>query len=165
MIDEHYEKYQSLAANNIKIIFEPGKYLVAESTFLLTKITNIRDHNKQKIVGVNTGFNHLIRPALYSSDHHIINISKLDEAKEVVKIVGNICESTDVINENIELSSPKEGDIVAILTAGAYCSSMSSLYNLRPYASEVSINGNEFTITRERMNFEKTMSSMGFKNV
>jgi diaminopimelate decarboxylase len=164
VIDEHYEKYQSLAANNIKIIFEPGKYLVAESTFLLTKITNIRDHNKQKIVGVNTGFNHIIRPALYSSYHHIINISKLDEAKEVVKIVGNICESTDVINENIELSSPKEGDIVAILTAGAYCSSMSSLYNLRPYASEVSINGNEFTITRERMNFEKTMSSMGFKN-
>ena len=81
-----------------------------------------------------------------------------------MKIVGNICESTDVINENIELSSPKEGDIVAILTAGAYCSSMSSLYNLRPYASEVLINGNEFTITRERMNFEKTMSSMGFKN-
>jgi diaminopimelate decarboxylase len=164
VIDEHYEKYQSLKSNNIKIIFEPGKYLVAESTFLLTKITNIRDHNKQKIVGVNTGFNHIIRPALYSSYHHIINISKLDEAKEAVKIVGNICESTDVINENIELSNPKEGDIVAILTAGAYCSSMSSLYNLRPYAPEVLINGNEFAITRERMNFEKTMSSMGFKN-
>ncbi len=164
VIDEHYEKYQSLKSNNIKIIFEPGKYLVAESTFLLTKITNIRDHNKQKIVGVNTGFNHIIRPALYSSYHHIINISKLDEAKEAVKIVGNICESTDVINENIELSNPKEGDILAILTAGAYCSSMSSLYNLRPYAPEVLISGNEFTITRERMNFEKTMSSMGFKN-
>jgi diaminopimelate decarboxylase len=164
VIDEHYEKYQSLKSNNIKIIFEPGKYLVAESTFLLTKITNIRDHNKQKIVGVNTGFNHIIRPALYSSYHHIINISKLDEVKEAVKIVGNICESTDVINENIELSNPKEGDILAILTAGAYCSSMSSLYNLRPYAPEVLINGNEFTITRERMNFEKSMSSMGFKN-
>ena len=164
VIDEHYEKYKSLKANNIKIIFEPGKYLVAESTFLLTKITNVRDYNKQKIVGVNTGFNHIIRPALYSSYHHIINISKLDETKEAVKVVGNICESTDVLNENIELSSPKEGDILAILTAGAYCSSMSSLYNLRPYAPEVLIDDNKFTVTRKKMNFEETMSSLGFKN-
>ena len=79
-------------------------------------------------------------------------------------MVGNICESTDVLNENIELSSPKEGDILAILTAGAYCSSMSSLYNLRPYAPEVLIDDNKFTVTRKKMNFEETMSSLGFKN-
>lgn len=162
VIEKHYKKYQSLKANNTKIILEPGKYLVAESTFLLTKITNIRNYNAQKIIGVNTGFNHIVRPALYSSYHHIINISKLNGVKEVVKVVGNICESTDVINENIELSSPDEGDILAILTAGAYCSSMSTLYNLRPYAPEVLIDGNKFTIIRKRMNFEETISSIGF---
>jgi diaminopimelate decarboxylase len=162
VINQHYKKYKSLEANNIKIIFEPGKYLVAESTFLLTKITNIRDYNKQKIIGVDTGFNHIVRPALYSSYHHIINISKLEGIKETVKVVGNICESTDIINENIELSNPEEGDILAILTAGAYCSSMSSLYNLRPYAPEILINGNKFSVTRNRMSFEETIASMGF---
>jgi len=163
VINQHYKKYKSLEANNVKIIFEPGKYLVAESTFLLTKITNIRDYNKQKIIGVDTGFNHIIRPALYSSYHHIINISKLEGIKETIKVVGNICESTDIINENIELSNPEEGDILAILTAGAYCSSMSSLYNLRPYAPEILIDENKFTVTKNRMSFEETIDSMGFK--
>ena len=79
-------------------------------------------------------------------------------------MVGNICESTDIINENIELSNPEEGDILAILTAGAYCSSMSSLYNLRPYAPEILIDENKFTVTRNRMSFEETIASMGFKN-
>ena len=128
VIEECYKKYDVLKSNNVKIILEPGKYLVAESTFLLTKITNIREQQGIKIVGVDTGFNHIIRPALYSSYHHAINISKLHEKKEVeeVKLVGNICESTDVLNEKIQISKPEIGDIVAILTTGAYCSAMSS---------------------------------------
>ena len=164
VIEECYKKYDVLKSNNVKIILEPGKYLVAESTFLLTKITNIREQQGIKIVGVDTGFNHIIRPALYSSYHHAINISKLHEKKEVeeVKLVGNICESTDVLNEKIQISKPEIGDIVAILTTGAYCSAMSSLYNLRPYASEVLIYNDEFSITRRSPSFEETINSLGF---
>ncbi len=162
VIREYYEKYDELKSNKVQIILEPGKYLVAESTFLLTKITNIREQQDIKIVGVDTGFNHIVRPVLYSSYHHIINISKLHEEKEEVKVVGNICESTDVLNEKIQISKPEEGDILAVLTAGAYCSSMSNLYNLRPYASEASIHDDKFFITRKRLGFEETIGSLGF---
>ncbi|MSO14288.1 diaminopimelate decarboxylase [Rickettsiales endosymbiont of Trichoplax sp. H2] len=162
VVDKYYKKYQNLQKNNIKIVFEPGKYLVAESTFLLTKITNIRLQGNKKIVCVNTGFNHIIRPALYSSYHHVINLSNTGDLEEEVQLVGNICESTDIINNNIQVIKPEEGNILAILTAGAYCSSMSSLYNLRPYASEVLIDDINFKITRRRMDFEDTFNSMGF---
>ena len=162
VIREYYEKYDELKSNKVQIILEPGKYLVAESTFLLTKITNIREQQDIKTVGVNTGFNHIVRPVLYSSYHHIINISKLHEEKEEVKVVGNICESTDVLNEKIQISKPEEGDILAILTAGAYCSSMSNLYNLRPYASEALIHDNKFSIIRKKLGFEETIGSLGF---
>ena len=161
VVDKYYKKYQNLQKNNIKVVFEPGKYLVAESTFLLTKITNIRLQGNKKIVCVNTGFNHIIRPALYCSYHHVINLSNVGNLEEV-QLVGNICESTDIINNNTQVAKPEEGNILAILTAGAYCSSMSSLYNLRPYASEVLIDDTSFKITRKRMDFEDTFNSMGF---
>lgn len=129
---------------NMRFIIEPGKFLVAESTVFLFKVTNISENrlnqnNKIKIVGTNTGMNHMIRTALYGAKHHVINISNPDGEKEYVKLVGNICESTDVFDENIQLAKVKEGDILAMYTTGAYCSSMSSMYNLRPYAKEIVI--------------------------
>ena len=162
IVEKEYQKHDVLKSNNVKIILEPGKYLVAESTFLLTKVTNIREHQGIKIIGVDTGFNHIIRPALYSSYHHMINISKLHEEMEEVKVVGNICESTDVLNEKIQISKPEIGDILAILTTGAYCSAMSSLYNLRPYALEVLIHNNRFSVIRKKLSFEETINSLGF---
>lgn len=160
IVKKYYNKYKL----NNKIIIEPGKYLVSESTFLLTKITNIKNINGKKIVAVNTGFNHIIRPALYSSYHHVINISNIKSKKEIIKLVGNICESTDVLGYNIKISKPKKSDILAILTTGAYCSSMSSLYNLRPYANEVIIDKNNFYITRKVLNFKEIISSLGYNN-
>ena len=162
VVKKQYEKHSVLKSNGIKIILEPGKYLVAESTFLLAKVTNVREQQGIKIIALDTGFNHIIRPALYSSCHHMINISKLYEEKEEVKVVGNICESTDVLSEKIQISKPEIGDIIAILTTGAYCSAMSSLYNLRPYASEVLIDGNKFAIIRKSLNFDETINSLGF---
>jgi len=165
IIEKYYHKYDNLRKRGVKIILEPGKYLVAESTFLATKITNIRQTMGTKTLAVDTGFNHIIRPALYNSYHHIINISKLyEQEQETVKVVGNICESTDVINEKIQVCKPENGDILTILTAGAYCSSMSSLYNLRPYAAEALINpeSNSYYITRKRQDFTSTFDSLGF---
>jgi diaminopimelate decarboxylase len=162
VIDKYHKKYPSIKDNKVKIIFEPGKYLVAESTFLLSTVTNIREQGELKIVGLDTGLNQIIRPALYSSYHHIINLSKPSSAKETVQVVGNICESTDVLNKKIEIAQPEEGDILAILTAGAYCSSMSSLYNLRPYASEVLLHDDTFSVIRKRLSFEEAISSLGF---
>jgi diaminopimelate decarboxylase len=162
IIEACYGKYDKLKAAGVKVIIEPGKYLVAESTFLLTTIANIREQHGMKMVCVDTGFNHIIRPALYSSYHHIINISKPNERHEEVRVVGNICESTDVLNEKIAIAKPEEGDVLAILTAGAYCASMSSLYNLRPYAAEVILEQDRFAVTRKRLGFDATIESLGF---
>lgn len=153
-----YKKYKL----NTEIILEPGKYLISESTFLLAKVTNIKNTQDTKIIGLNTGFNHILRPALYSAYHHAINISKLEKPLEKVQLVGNICESTDVLADNVEVAEPAKGDIIAMLTAGAYCSSMSSLYNLRPYAQEAIYNGKEIIITRQKLNFDDMFRSLGF---
>lgn len=167
IIEKYYHKYSDLNNRGVKIMIEPGKYLVAESTFLVTKVTNIRQNPSCiRTIAVDTGFNHIMRPALYGSYHHIVNLSKLHtEELEKVKIVGNICESTDVINKEISIHRPENGDILAILTAGAYCSSMSSLYNLRPYAAEALINPHKgnYTVTRRRLDFSSTFKSLGFE--
>ena len=106
VMEKYYHNYDNLKKR--KVILEPGKYLVAESTFLVTKITNIRQTFDRKTIAVDTGFNHIIRPALYGSYHHIINLSKLhQQEQEEVRVVGNICESTDVINEKINIRSQK----------------------------------------------------------
>jgi diaminopimelate decarboxylase len=113
-------------------------------------------------VCLDTGFHHLIRPALYQAVHEIMNISRPNEEKKVVTVVGNVCESTDVFADGIELSNPQEGDIVALLTAGAYGSSMSSLYNLRPYANEVLVNGHDIRLTRKSPSFETMFDGLGY---
>lgn len=146
----------------IDVIIEPGKFLVAESTCLLTKVTNIKNNGSTVFIGTDTGINHIIRPALYSAYHHIINISNPKASQKKVTIVGNICESSDVLCKDIKMPLPVEGDILAILTAGAYCASMSSLYNLRPYAPEVLFDNGKITEIRRSLDFNQTLSGLGF---
>lgn len=162
------ERLNKLSKNNGKALelrLEPGKFLVAESTCLLTTVTNIKQVGKTKFVGTDTGFNQIIRPTFYSAYHQIINISRPDANNEVTTIVGNICETGDILGKDIQIASPKEGDILAILTVGAYCASMSSLYNLRPYAAEIVVSENKFDIARKCLNFEETLLSLGFINL
>ncbi len=116
---------------------EPGRYLVAETGFLLTKVTDIKKNPDRTFVGVNTGFNHLIRPAMYGSYHQIMNASRVEGEQAVVYVAGNVCESGDLLAQERELTMPKEGEILAILNAGAYGYVMSSDYNLRDRPKEV----------------------------
>lgn len=120
----------------VKISFEPGRYLVAEAGNLLVKVTDIKYTPTKIFVGVNSGLNHLIRPAMYDSYHEIINMSKPNGKKEKVTIAGNICESGDVFAKNRIIASPKIGDILAIKNSGAYGYAMSSEYNSRPKPKE-----------------------------
>jgi diaminopimelate decarboxylase len=159
------ERLDTLSQNNgknVELRLEPGKFLVAESTCLITKVTNIKIVHDTKFIGTDTGFNQIIRPSFYSAYHQIINLSGTGLETEVVTVVGNICESADVLGHNITLPQTKEGDILAILTAGAYCASMSSLYNLRPYAAEVIVDKNHLHIARKRLSFEETINFLGF---
>jgi diaminopimelate decarboxylase len=139
--------------SDLEIWFEPGKFLVSESGYLLVKVNIVKSTPASTFVGVDSGLNHLIRPMMYDAYHDVVNISKLDGPERVYTIVGYICE-TDTIAADRKLKEVKEKDIIAIKNAGAYGYSMSSNYNSRLRPAEILIlNGKPYLI-RERENFD-----------
>ena len=120
-----------------RLWIEPGRYLVAEAGVLLARVTQLKGKREHRYVGIATGMNSLIRPALYDAHHEIYNLSRLDEpATEPCDVVGPICESGDVLGRGRLLPPTGEGDVLLIATAGAYGHVMGSNYNLRPPADE-----------------------------
>ncbi|MDP2642442.1 MAG: diaminopimelate decarboxylase [Candidatus Peregrinibacteria bacterium] len=137
------ENFNKKYGKRIRISFEPGRYLVAESGSLLVKLTDIKYNPTKTFVGVNSGMNHLIRPAIYDSYHEIINISNPSGKKIKVTIAGNICESGDVFAKDRIITKPKIGDILEIKNTGAYGYAMSSEYNSRPKPKEFLMMGDK----------------------
>ena len=144
----------------VKLIIEPGRYLVAESGYLLATAISIKQGERHLFVGVDTGFNHLIRPAMYGSYHEIYNASNINGTMKKQVIAGNICESGDTFtrgeNGIVDRLLPefKEGDIVCIANAGAYGYSMASFYNSRPRPAEVMVENGKSKLIRMRDTFE-----------
>ena len=117
---------------------EPGRYVVADAGVLLATVTQVKRKEGWCYVGVDTGMNSLIRPALYDAWHEIVNLTRLgDPADTLCTVVGPICESGDVLGSNRRLPEPREGDVLLIAQAGAYGRAMASRYNLREPATEV----------------------------
>ena len=117
---------------------EPGRYLVADAGVLLARVTQLKRKGDVRYVGCDVGMNSLIRPALYEAYHEIVNLTRLDEgARDLVQVVGPICESGDVLGSNRRLPTTQEGDVLLIAQAGAYGAVMASHYNLREPAAEV----------------------------
>jgi diaminopimelate decarboxylase len=135
---------------HIQIRFEPGRFLVAESGVLLGTVTDIKETPHHTFIGLNTGFNHLIRPMMYNSYHQIVNASNTDGKKKKVWIVGNICESGDIFAKNRDLQEPKPGDTIAILGAGAYGYAMSFFYNGRKQPEEALVDNGTARLISER---------------
>ncbi|MGO8807610.1 MAG: diaminopimelate decarboxylase [Candidatus Bathyarchaeia archaeon] len=130
---------------------EPGRYLVCDASILLTTVNTVKTTPSKKFVGVDAGFNTLIRPTMYGSYQPILVSSKLDESnKETYDVVGPICESGDILAKDRELPTVEEGDVLAVLNVGAYGFSMSSQYNARPRAAEVMIRQGKPAVIRER---------------
>jgi bifunctional diaminopimelate decarboxylase / aspartate kinase len=125
---------------HLEVWVEPGRYLVAAAGVLLARVTQLKSKGNVRFVGVATGMNSLIRPALYGAYHEIVNLSRMDEpATELVSVVGPICESADVFGHDRLLPPTREGDVLLFANAGAYGQSMSSHYNLRAPAPELFI--------------------------
>jgi len=152
-------KVVSLFKNKVKeyglgkpfLFVEPGRYLVADSTVLLTTVNTVKVTPARKFVGVDAGFNTLVRPTMYGSYHPILVANKLNAAiKETYDVAGPICESGDLLAKDRELPEIQEGDVLAVLNAGAYGYSMSSQYNSRPRAAEVMIRKGKPVVVRER---------------
>jgi len=138
-ITNTFKRFSKNYGKDLKMIFEPGRYLVAEAGTLLAKIVDIKKTPYRTFVGINTGFNHLLRPAMYGSYHEILNASCIKGKKIVVDIAGNVCESGDVFARKREIKKPQKGDILAIRGTGAYGFSMSSNYNTREKPAEILI--------------------------
>jgi len=123
-----------------RLWLEPGRYLVAHAGVLLAQVTQLKGKGDVRYVGVSTGMNSLIRPALYGAYHEIVNLTRLDEpATERVSVVGPICETGDRLGSDRLLPPSREGDVLLIANAGAYGYVMGSRYNLREIATEVVI--------------------------
>jgi len=123
---------------NVAIWLEPGRFLVAQAGVLLAQVTQLKGKGAVKYIGVATGMNSLIRPALYGAHHDIVNLTRFGEpGTEIYNVVGPICESADYLGHERLLPPTWEGDTLLIANAGAYGHVMSSNYNLREPAQEI----------------------------
>ncbi len=137
----------------LQLAFEPGKFLVSEAGYFLAKVNVIKQTTSTVFAGIDSGFNHMIRPMLYGSYHHIENISNIKGKERFYTVVGYICE-TDTFASNRRITEITEGDILCFRNAGAYCFSMSSNYNSRVKPAEVLWIENEAHLIRQRETFD-----------
>ena len=121
---------------DLTLAFEPGKFLVSEAGFLLVKVNVVKQTTSTVFAGIDSGFNHLIRPMFYGATHFIENLSNPEGKKRFYTVVGYICE-TDTFASNRQIAEISEGDILCFRNAGAYCYTMASNYNSRPRPAEV----------------------------
>jgi diaminopimelate decarboxylase len=135
-LSKRFNAFCAEYGKELTLIFEPGKFLVSEAGSFLVKVNVIKQTTSTVFAGVDSGFNHLIRPMLYGSQHHIDNISNPKGKERFYSVVGYICE-TDTFANNRRISEIKEGDILSFRNAGAYCYSMASNYNSRYRPAEV----------------------------
>lgn len=140
------------------LAFEPGKFLVSEAGFFLTKVNVVKQTTSTVFAQVDSGFNHLIRPMLYGSQHEILNISNPKGRERFYTVVGYICE-TDTFANNRRINEINEGDILCFKNAGAYCFTMSSNYNSRYRPSEILWHNNEAHLIRKRETFDDIMKN------
>ena len=143
---------------HLQIWFEPGKYLVSESGFLISKVNVIKQTAAANFVGVDTGFNHLIRPMFYDAYHKIENISNPNAAEKNYAVVGNICE-TDTFAWDRNIAEVSEGDLLVFHNAGAYGFEMSSNFNSRFKPAEVLIKDEVVHLIRKRDVFEDLLKN------
>lgn len=138
------------------IAVEPGRYIVCDSTVLLTRCVDVKYTGTKNYIGVDAGFNTLIRPAFYDSYHNVAIANRFNKACEhKYDVVGPICESGDYLAKDRALPTPEEGDIVAVYNAGAYGFAMSSNYNSRPKCREVLVNKKKAELIRDIESIEE----------
>ncbi|MDP3065982.1 MAG: diaminopimelate decarboxylase [Methanobacteriaceae archaeon] len=152
------DKLYQYDLGNPTMCIEPGRYLVGDASYLLTQVNTVKQ-SYRKFVGVDAGFNTLLRPTMYGSYHHILVADKPEAAPAGnVDVAGNICESGDLFARDRPLPEVKEGDILAIMNAGAYAFSMASHYNSRPLPGEVLVKEGQTDVIRERETFADLLS-------
>ena len=163
-INFSYSEYSNLISKyfdpkNNQIIIEPGRSISANTGILVSKIIYLKKTDDRKFIIIDAGMNDWMRAALYDAQHEIIPLEKTNSKDSIeTMIVGPICETTDQFTSTKDYFEVKEGEYLAILNTGAYGSSMSSNYNVRPLLEEVMIDGNEYYKIRNRQKFDDLVS-------
>jgi diaminopimelate decarboxylase len=146
-----------LKASGLKIIMEPGRFIIGSAAILVTKVLYVKKTPFKKFIIVDAGMNDLIRPALYEAHHEIYALTQSKRPNEKADVVGPICESGDFLAKERMLPRVNEGEYLAVMCAGAYGFSMSSNYNSRRRAAEVLVKGRRAAIIRKRESFDDLM--------
>ena len=152
-LTERFHKFCKNYGKEVTLAFEPGKFIVSESGYFLTSVNAIKQTTSTVFAQIDTGFNHLIRPMLYGSQHAIENISNPNGKQRFYSVVGYICE-TDTFANNQRINEITERDILAFKNAGAYCFMMASNYNSRFRPAEILWYNNKAHLVRKREVFE-----------
>ena len=154
-------QFEKETGKKFQVWFEPGKYLVSQAGYFIVKANVIKQTPATVFAGVNSGFNHLIRPMMYEAYHHIVNISNPVAAERIYTVVGNICE-TDTFAWDRKITEIREGDFLVFYNAGAYGFEMSSNFNSRLKPAEVMIQNGKATLIRKRDEFNDLLKNQIF---
>ena len=145
---------ESIGSFGIEIVFEPGRALIANTGLLLTRVLYLKETTGKKFVIVDSGMTEMIRPSLYSAFHAIVPTNLRGGTRITADVVGPICESGDFLARDRELPEVQRGDVLAVLSAGAYGFTLSSNYNARPRPAEVLVSNEDVQVIRKRQSLE-----------
>ncbi|MEO6612126.1 MAG: diaminopimelate decarboxylase [Chitinophagaceae bacterium] len=157
-VKEEFESFEKKYKRHLQVWFEPGKFLVSEAGYFITKVNVVKPAGEMLFAGVDSGLNHFIRPMFYGAYHEITNLSNPRGVKKNYNVVGNICE-TDTFAENRSLPEVREGDYLVFQNAGAYCFEMSSHYNSRNKPAELLVKEGTVNLIRKRDTLEDLLRS------
>jgi diaminopimelate decarboxylase len=155
----HPVEYASTILEEIKgfdctLILEPGRVIVGNAGILVSKVLYIKENEEKRFVIVDAGMNDLVRPSYYGSYHQILPVKKEDRDEIVVDVVGPICESSDFLAKDRKIPNLRSGELIAVMSAGAYGFSMSTNYNSRPRIAEVLVRDDQMFVIRQREIYE-----------
>ncbi|HCR85874.1 MAG TPA: diaminopimelate decarboxylase [Alphaproteobacteria bacterium] len=142
---------------NVKLFLEPGRRISGNAGILVSEVQYIKKTIERDFAIIDAGMNDLARPAVYGAYHEIISVDEGLEQHNIYDVVGPVCESSDIFGKERRLKELRSGDLLAILCAGAYGASMSSVYNLRPLIPEIMVDGDKVEIIRKRQTYEELL--------
>ena len=157
-VSERFNRFCASYGRDLELMFEPGKFLVSEAGTFLVRTNVVKTTPATVFAGVDSGQNHLIRPMFYDAYHEIRNVSNPDGKKRIYTVVGYICE-TDTFGINRQLGEVREGDILAMSNAGAYCYMMANNYNSRFRPAEVLLHEGRAHLIRRRERMEDLLAT------
>ena len=162
-VPPHPDEYAALikrvtAPLGVRLVFEPGRMIAGNSGILLSRVIYVKEGEAKKFLIIDAGMNDLVRPAMYDAYHDIWPVAESTTEKTDYDVVGPVCETGDLFARDRALPPIKDGDLVALMSAGAYGAVQASQYNTRPLIPEVLVNGSKYSVVRRRPTFDEMMA-------